>query len=152
LTNYIVIAKSSDNIIAVLYKGGFTMPMQIICHLFGDYVLQSSWMANNKVKRWFPAVVHSLVYYIPFFFLIHPSLLASLVIVGTHAILDRFRIARYIAYANHYLSPPCDWKPWKDCCATGYYKELPPFLAVWLMIIVDNTIHLTINALAIAYL
>jgi len=128
------------------------MPVQLICHLLGDYVLQSSWMANNKVRRWFPAIVHACVYFLPFFFLTHPSPIAALAIIGTHAVIDRFRIARHIAYANHFLAPPREWKSWTDCSGTGYYKDVPPFLTTWLMIIVDNTIHLTINALALAYL
>lgn len=126
--------------------------MQILCHLWGDYLLQSSWMANNKTKHWFPAIVHACVYFIPFFLLIRPSLTAAVVIIGTHAVIDHFRLARHVAYANHFLAPPGEWKPWADCSATGYHKDTPPFLAMWLMIIVDNTMHLTINALALAYL
>lgn len=125
---------------------------QILCHLFGDYVLQSSWMANCKLNRWFPAIVHSLVYSLPFIIIIHPSLLALSVIVGSHAVIDRYRLARYIAYAKNFLAPKCEWKEWKDCCVTGYHNDVPLFLSFWLLIIIDNTIHLTINALAIAYL
>ncbi len=128
------------------------MFFQLLCHLLGDYVLQSSWMANNKIKRLLPAVVHSVVYFLPFFFILQPSLAASVIMIGTHALIDRYRLARYVAYANHFLSPPSEWKKWEDCSSTGYHKDTPPFLAVWLMIIVDNTMHLIINALAIAYL
>ena len=124
----------------------------LICHLFGDYILQSSWMANNKVKRWFPAIVHACVYFIPFFIVIHPSPLATVVIVNTHAVIDRFRLAKYVTFANQYLAPPSEWKSWSDCSVTGYYKEVPAWLATWLMIIVDNTIHLTINAICLYYL
>ncbi len=127
------------------------MLTQLLCHLFGDYVLQSSWMANNKVSRWFPALVHACVYFIPFFIVLRPTLAASIIIVGTHAAIDRYRIARFIAYANHFLAPPREWKAWADCSTTGYHKDVPPFLAVWLMIIVDNTMHLAINTLALAY-
>ena len=128
------------------------MPVQLLCHLFGDYVLQSSWMANNKTKRWLPAIVHACVYFLPFLLIIHPSLLATVVMVGTHVVIDRFRLARYVAYAGHFLAPPREWKPWVDCSGTGYHKDTPPFLAGWLTIIVDNTMHLTINALSLAYL
>lgn len=128
------------------------IPIQLLCHLLGDYILQSSWMANNKTKRWIPAIVHACVYFIPFFLIIKPSLSATLVMVGTHAVIDRFRIARFVTYASHFLAPPKEWKSWSDCAGTGYHRDTPPFLAVWLMIIVDNTIHLTINALALMYL
>ena len=128
------------------------MLAQLLCHLFGDYVLQSSWMANNKTKRWFPAIAHACAYLLPFLVIIHPSLVAMLVIAVTHALIDRFRLSRYITYANHFLAPPSKWGPWADYRGTGYHKDTPPFLAIWLMIIVDNTLHLTINALALAYL
>ena len=124
---------------------------QILCHLVGDYFLQSSWMANNKTNRWVPAIIHACVYFFPFLFVLSPSLLASIVMVGTHAIIDRYRLARFVAYANHFLSPPSQWKSWTECSATGYHKDTPLFIAFWLMIIVDNTMHLIINALALAY-
>jgi hypothetical protein len=128
------------------------MPVQLLCHLFGDYVLQSSWMANNKVKRWLPAIVHACVYFTPFLLVIHPSLAAAAVMVGTHAIIDRFRLAKYLAFLSQYLAPPSEWRSWAECRGTGYRKEVPTWLATLLMIIVDNTIHLTINALALACL
>lgn len=127
------------------------MLTQILCHLVGDYVLQSSWMANNKTKRWLPAIAHALAYFIPFLAVIRPSLAATIVMIGTHAVIDRFRLARYVAYANSFLSPPNEWKPWNECGGTGYHKDTPPFLAMWLMIIIDNTMHLVINVLTLAY-
>lgn len=137
----------------VLYnKGGGQMLDQLLCHLFGDYVLQSAWMANNKTKRLVPAIVHASVYFLPFLVIFRPSLTAILVMVGTHAVIDRFRLARYVAYSKEFLAPPSEWKRWADCRETGYHKDTPLFLAVWLMIIIDNTMHLIINALALAYL
>ena len=44
------------------------------------------------------------------------------------------------------------WYDWKDCAGTGYHKDRPAWMAVWLLIIADNTLHLCINALAIRYL
>ncbi len=128
------------------------MAMQLLCHFLGDYALQSSWMARNKVLRLFPALAHACVYFIPFFLIIHPSLEAAMVMTGTHVLIDRYRLSRYVAYANHFIAPPSEWKCWEDCKETGYHKDTPPFLAFWLMIIVDNTMHIAINALALAYL
>jgi hypothetical protein len=42
--------------------------------------------------------------------------------------------------------------PFTECATTGYTPNTPPFMAVWLMIIVDNLMHVTINALALRYL
>ena len=41
---------------------------------------------------------------------------------------------------------------WADCAATGYYKERPPWMSVWLLIIADNTIHVILNAIALRWL
>lgn len=41
---------------------------------------------------------------------------------------------------------------WKDCSGTGYTPDKPAWLAVWLMIITDNTMHVLCNALALRYL
>lgn len=125
---------------------------QLLCHLFGDYILQSSWMANNKSKRWTAAIVHACVYSLPFLIVIRPNFRAWIMIAGTHAIIDRFRLAKYVAYGNQFLAPPSAYRSWEDCHDTGYCKETPDWLAVWLMIFVDNTLHLTINLLAIKYL
>lgn len=39
---------------------------ELLSHLFGDYVFQNQWMANEKTKRSFPALVHALVYTLMF--------------------------------------------------------------------------------------
>lgn len=105
----------------------------LICHLLGDYVLQNHWMATNKVRAWLPAIVHATVYMLPFL-LLSPSVLALAVMWSTHAAIDRYRLAGY-------------W--------TRFYRigtGAPDWLAVWLLIIVDNTFHLTINFLSVKYL
>jgi hypothetical protein len=126
--------------------------LQLFCHIVGDYFLQSGWMANNKSRRSLPALVHACVYFAPFALVLHPSWAASAVIVGSHFVIDRWRVARFIVYAKEYLSPPSYWRPWRECAASGLPSEVPPFLAVWLMIIIDNGMHVMINALSLAYL
>lgn len=176
---------------------------QLIAHAFGDYVLQSDWMANEKAKKSVAAVVHALTYALPFLFF-RPSWQALAVIVLTHFLIDRFRLARYVCWIKNFLSPPETlgeqstitavnenfdtlkpgailkmsgsngatqariievsvttlvvkaiqrwWRPWAECKGTGYPSDRPPFMAVWLMIITDNLMHVTINALALMYL
>ena len=41
---------------------------------------------------------------------------------------------------------------WEDCKETGYHKEVPQWLSLWLLVACDNTIHLLINYLALEYL
>jgi hypothetical protein len=127
---------------------------QFICHLLGDYPLQSSWMALNKTKRTFPAAVHALVYFVPFLIFLKPSVCAGLVIIGTHFLIDRFRLARYVAYLKEFIAPPSEWKriKWNDFYETGFHRDTPAHMSSWLLIIVDNTLHLLINGLALTYL
>ncbi|MBI4225413.1 MAG: DUF3307 domain-containing protein [Candidatus Sungbacteria bacterium] len=122
---------------------------QLLAHLLGDYFLQSGWMANNKTKRCWPAFVHAVVYSLPFLLMFQPSLEAMFVIMSTHFLIDRWRLARYVAYAKEFLSPYSTWRPWSEHSGTGYHKDTPPFLSVWLMILIDNTMHIMINAVAL---
>lgn len=46
----------------------------------------------------------------------------------------------------------CRNLPFKDCSLTGYPPSTPPWLSFWLLIILDNLIHIGINAAAIKYL
>jgi len=123
--------------------------LQLILHLIGDYVTQSDWMAQNKTKSTWAAFVHATIYSLPFLIIASP--LAVLVIWATHLLIDRFRLARYVAYGKNFIAPRSSWKPWSECSGTGYHKDTPPWLAVWLMIICDNTMHLAINYAAIIW-
>lgn len=139
----------------------------LLCHLWGDYILQSDWAANNKTSKSFSCLWHVVFYGLPFLFLTF-SPAALLVIIGTHFVIDRWRLAKYLVYAKQFLSPPSTWVDWEckgyrttgctcklrweNCKATGYPSETPAFLAVWLMIFADNILHLTINYFALKYL
>ncbi len=124
---------------------------QLVAHAVGDYLLQSDWMANEKTKRSTAALVHALSYGLPFLFL-RPSAAAVLVIVGTHFLIDRFRLARFVVFAKNFFGPRSSWPTWADSSATGYSNARPPWLAVWLLIIADNVLHVLINALALRFL
>jgi len=121
---------------------------QLLCHAVGDYVLQSDWMANTKTKRSVACLAHVLTYALPFLFF-RPSLLALAVIVGSHFAIDRWRLARFVCWAKNWLGPN---KPWSECSGTGYPADRPPFMAVWLLIIADNIMHVAINGAALRWL
>jgi hypothetical protein len=121
---------------------------QIVLHLIGDYLLQSDWMAQGKTQRAFPAAAHALIYSLPFL-LLGPSPVAFAVILGTHFLIDRYRLARYVVWAKNWLGPN---RPWSECEATGYPADRPAWLAVWLLIIADNVLHVLINGAAIYWL
>lgn len=125
----------------------------LIAHLVGDYVLQSHWMATEKVKRWLPALAHGLAYTLPFL-LITRSPWALLIIGGTHAALDRYRVAKYVNWAKNNLLAP---KPYRvrlsEAVANGGFPAaVPTGLATTLLIIADNTMHIAINSGALMWL
>lgn len=124
---------------------------QLIAHAIGDYVLQSDWMANEKTKRSVAAAAHAISYALPFLFF-RPSPLALVVIVGTHFLIDRFRLARFVVFAKNFVAPKAYRFPWAECAGTGYHSSRPPWLAVWLLIIADNVLHVLINAVALQFL
>lgn len=116
---------------------------QIVAHLVGDYILQSHWMATEKTKQSFAAAVHAIAYTAPFLLITH-SIAAIAVICGTHFLIDRFRLARFVVWFKNGAKGPVT--------ATGYADDVPAWLSVWLLIWADNTLHIVINGLAIAYL
>lgn len=118
---------------------------QLLAHLTGDYLLQTHHQATQKVHRWGPALAHALTYTVPFAVLTRsPARLG--VILGSHAVIDRYRLARHIVWAKNQLAPR-DYRPGHT--ATGYPGDTPDWLAVWLLIAADNTLHLLINRLAL---
>lgn len=124
----------------------------VLAHLAGDYLLQSDWMATRKTSQWVPAVAHGITYTLPHL-LITQSPWALLIIGGTHIIIDRYRLARYLVWLKNHLAPRGErTPPWQECTATGYPADRPVWLTTWLMIIADNAVHLIINAAAITWL
>ena len=124
------------------------MLLALLLHFVGDYVTQSDWMANEKTKASLPAAIHALVYTLPFL-LLTQSPLALAVIAGTHFAIDRWRLARFVVFAKNFIAPRSAWPTWERCKGTGYDMDRPPWLAVWLLIIADNVMHVAINAAAL---
>ncbi len=131
---------------------------QLILHLFGDYVSQSHWMATRKTASTWAAFCHATVYSLPFL-LLGPSLRAFFVIWFTHLLIDRFRLARYVVLAKNavlgdlWTEGDFDSKVYfQNREATGFHKDVPAWLAVWLLIVVDNTMHLAINYASLRWL
>lgn len=122
---------------------------QLLLHVIGDYVLQSDWMATEKTKRSLAALAHVVTYALPFL-LLTTSPVALAVIAGTHFVIDRWRLARYVCWAKNRAWP--GWRPWAECVGTGYPSDRPLWLTTWLMIIVDNTMHVVINGAVLRWL
>ena len=164
---------------------------ELLAHLTGDYVLQSHTMAIKKTTESKWALIHAFFYGLPFLLLVSDPW-QWLVIVLTHAVIDRFKladrwcrwygnghpglwwteadrrthieIAAEALYNSDGWKQKAGWKPWVKGGNSDAQDEArrqskgngfpypPPFLGVWLTIIVDNTAHLAINHLALGYL
>ena len=145
---------------------------QLFAHIFGDYILQSDWMALNKSKRSLPCLVHVLLY-TSVFLLLTTSWKALLVIGSVHFVLDRFPvIIRRLIWLKNHVGPNFSYVSFNKCEATGYYDNIlnevagKPYtneivngygprlnyITIWLYIITDNFLHLLTNYLAIKYL
>jgi hypothetical protein len=112
---------------------------QLICHLVGDYVLQTNWMVRHKHRKIGVAAIHALFYVLPFL-LITQKPVTLLIIFGTHLVIDHYRLARYLIRLRNWC--------WTD---SGFSTETPNHIAQAINIVIDNTIHLAINFLAIKY-
>lgn len=116
---------------------------QLIAHAVGDYIIQSDWMARNKTSKTLAAAVHAGTYTLPFL-LLTQSLMALAFICGTHFLIDRFRLARFVVWLKNGAQGPVT--------ATGYPEGTPAWLSTWLLIIADNILHVILNAVAINWL
>jgi hypothetical protein len=124
---------------------------QLVAHAVGDYILQSDWMANEKTRKTLAALAHAMTYTLPFALITHsPAALAS--ICASHFVIDRWRLARFLVWAKNLPAPAAYRYSWADCSSTGYHKDRPPWLAVWLLIVADNVLHVLCNGLAMRFL
>lgn len=109
-------------------------------------------MADEKTSRWLPALIHGFTYTLPFLFATH-SIAALLVIALTHAVIDRYRLAKYVIWFKNQLVPYNARYSWENADqSTGFPQRLPAWMSVWLLIITDNVIHVVLNTLAIIFL
>lgn len=140
---------------------------QLVAHLVGDFLLQSHWMATRKFTSWLAIVLHVVTYTAPFLLLTRsPAALAF--ILGSHLVIDRYRIPRYVCWARNVLFSQV-WKQvffgtdpgetsaigeltWPNCSKTGWPSEVPDWLAGWLLIFSDQILHLLCNGAALRWL
>ena len=65
----------------------------VLCHLIGDYVLQSDYIAKTKGENWYHLFVHSALYCVPFI-MVYGMVDACLHLFISHMIIDATK-ARY---------------------------------------------------------
>jgi len=71
-----------------------TFMIWLACHFVGDFAFQSTWMSMEKGKSWEVNFYHCATYTATFILFAHPALLATVLILVTHYIVDTLK-ARY---------------------------------------------------------
>lgn len=79
----------------------------VFCHLLGDYVLQSDFIAKSKGENWYHLFVHCVLYCLPFY-VVFGFTWDLLFIFLTHIYIDalkaRYKLIDYTAdQIMHYL-------------------------------------------------
>lgn len=116
---------------------------KLIAHLLGDYVVQSDYLAIAKTHRnregVRAATAHAAIYTACHLPLTRNPL--RLAVIGiTHGLLDHYRPLPRLIHAKDRLLSPHNWPATRP-------HELP----FWLHIVVDNTVHLLINEVALTW-
>lgn len=115
---------------------------RLVAHMVGDYVVQSDWMAAAKVYGTSKdarkaASAHAALYTACFVPLTRNPV--RLAVIGiTHGLLDHYRPLPKLIHRKNRLLSPSSW-PVTEVDA----------LPFWLHIVVDNSVHLLINELAL---
>lgn len=112
--------------------------IQLISHLFGDFVFQNDWMASNKgvqnKKGYISCFVHCLVYTI--FFYSQATFLQLMLIFLSHFLIDKFRLA--FLWCNYFK--------------VGARLEQGNWLKIYLIFMVDTAFHLACNYIILTYI
>lgn len=142
----------------------------VLAHFVADWLFQSQYMAEQKVKTAVPALLHVTVYGLVFWALVSPPLPALAVIVGTHYLIDRYRLARHVNWAANFIAPVRRtsrylgedeghlwlWRstnaPWRECSTYGSPPGVPDHIAFTVMISIDQILHLSLNYMALRWL
>ena len=111
-----------------------------LAHLVGDWLLQNEWQAVNKRKRWQALISHVVIYHmvvlavlvLRFGFQNANVYIAVAFLAVTHAILD--------------LRRPVEW------FIRTFRLSANRDLDLWLVIVVDQSIHLVLLGLTALYL
>lgn len=127
----------------------------LMCHVIGDYILQSDWMAQNKRSNVVVAAWHVQAYSIPFLFITAQGfrgITQMWLITLSHLVIDHWGLARYVCFAKNFLAPRQHWPRWEDTDFTGYSADREKHVTFWLYVITDNLLHLLCNYIALRYL
>ncbi len=112
--------------------------IQLLLHLFGDFVVQNDNVALRKKERswtgFLYCLFHCVTYALPF--LLITTWEACILIGVGHFLIDRWNIVGYYIRKKNFV---------ENCDNFGHIPERPFAITVWLYIIEDNTFHLIWN-------
>jgi hypothetical protein len=104
----------------------------IYAHLIGDYILQNDWMALNKKKKTLPALVHVVVYCVPFLFC--SMSWWQIILIGVqHFFQDRTTFIIWfmrVKGSDKFAAGPCS--PWSIILTDNIMHILWISFVVWL--------------------
>ena len=110
----------------------------LLLHLCGDYLLQNHYLSQQKTQAHIPALIHAGIHGLLFLTIISPAL--AFVVFVTHFFIDRYRLAVYWIKLVNWNFQSTNF---------GFPEDVPKFLSIWLMIIIDNIFHISINSLCV---
>lgn len=113
--------------------------VQIILHRVGDYLLQNSFIALNKKQDWRVAGLHAFIYSIPF---------AIAQIAFTDRGMWAIGISLAIIAGTHWAIDYFNGSSWWTKLYNWDFSE-PPKTPFWVMVEVDQTLHVCLNCLAL---
>lgn len=123
-----------------------------LAHRVGDWLLQNHWMAIHKTHSSAVAALHGAVYALPFIPLCG-SVWAWLVIAVSHAVIDRYRLPRHMAWARNQFAPRRYRYPYAQRHQNeGMAEEVPRWLSTHVRMETDATMHHLCNLAAVLVL
>jgi hypothetical protein len=139
----------------------FFSAQQLLAFLVGEFFLRSYDMEQRKDTVTWVAFYHAMWATIPFLFILGftwSALVPFLLLLVSHALIDRYRLARIIIVIKNYMFPFALKAPSSGGEIilpdhdTGYPVNTPIGLAAALFIVSDVILHLLVNATIIYFL
>lgn len=114
-----------------------------LLHFTADFMLQSTWMAVNKFKRWSAAIAHGVAYTAPFLIVTRDPIKLSIIVVS-HTLIDHYRIPSVWPRILNWDWQSWKWYGWRDfrsynpSCQPSYFSDN----LKWIDIVIDQIWHL----------
>lgn len=72
----------------------------VVCHLIGDYLLQSDFLAKTKGSNYYHLIIHCILYTVPFMIVFGYDTYSLAILYFSHFVIDvlkaRFKLINYV--------------------------------------------------------